>query len=497
MEIRLELSKDRFGARESMHGTVTIVNDGDRPIEVPDPEANSNWQPVYTIEGPSFPDGHTFSMRSAVLKDPTPSPIDVDPMTVSIGPGETYAAVLPFDNLVELTEPGEYFLTATMAWDGRTARSQTVAFRIERPSIRSCRLLASPELQDPTEILAFCLQGEGDGTEIQIASFFHDPQTDRIVQQSLSRFAPAEGKAEAVIAPWTNFTGIGTPSPRAGFQSGDTLTVIDFGEAAGQSVTLPFTPWVVHPGLTPLDAALDLFVLDADSRELGLVRFPSTIGETILRIGEPPPAVAGSDEPSLLWRHPLPGGVVTARAALSPQQGGDRRLALLALSTEDGMEVILADAGTGEQAPTVRAAQVKGLWPLSASEPAFRMDTEGRAFGSVLAASAPDEDGQRSISVVDVIWSATETDARYEATAIAGPQDPPRVSVVRYSVTPSPAPRRDWLVFTAKGEILSSWSEARSLGGSPVLPLELLSLAEFTYVLTLTDAGTLEFERLP
>ena len=507
MLIRLELAKDRFGARESMPGTVTIVNDGDRVLEVPDPESNSNWQPTYTIRGPAFPDGFTFSMRSAVFRDPTPNPPGVEPLTVQLEPGQAHSVCIPLDNLIALTKPGAYTMTANLDWGGRSVQSDPITFRIERPMIRSCRLIARPGLQDTYAIQVFALQGEGPAAEIQIASYARDPQTDRIVLQSLNRFAAAGAEAEVIVAPWLNYAGIGTPPPRAAWQAGDTLSVAGYGEDQAQALSLPWTPRVVRPALTPRSAELDLFVLGHDGRTLGLVRFPATGGDDDIHLlrrslsgGEdnspPPPAADEEKLPRLLWQHELDLPAVAARAALSPEERGDTRHVLLVTATDEAAELSLVEMGPGEKTPTLRTVRVDRWQPLTPSEPALRVDAQGNAHGSVLLASEPKADGTRSIAVADVQWPITEGDAQLTVREVAVAA--PVASAVSYSLTKSESPRRDWVLLTSDGGALSSCSpdRIRPLQGRPMTPPDLLAIDEFTYVLTVSEAGTLEFERL-
>lgn len=484
MRIQIELPKQRFVAGESMNATVKIVNDGSGPIDVPDPQINENWQPTYTVQGPAYEKGYTFSFRSAVFQDPRANPQGVTPVTVALQPRQVHAAHVPIEQLVELLEPGAYTITAELSWGGRSARSAPVPFTIERPRVRSCQSVAAPGIQDPYQIPVFCLQmGDAGDAQVQVATFSQDPQADLVKRTSVDHFAiPGQGATE-IFSPWKNYTGIGTPSPRAGWRAGATLGVVDFGERGGMQITLPWTPRLVRPALTPLSAEVDLFVLGNAGSELALVRFP-------------PPALGGS--PRTLWTARLPGQALAGRAALSPRGAGDRRHALLVTEPDDGVTLILVDAATGGGTPSLHPVKIEGLHAIAVSEPALAIDDQGRAHGAVVLAreAAPGAPGR--ISVVDVVWPADRVAAAtVDAREVAALSAAPRASAVAYSVSPG-ALRREWVLLLSGSRVMSSQApgEQSELRGEPAVPLDLLVMEEHSYLLTFSKAGTLEMERL-
>ena len=87
LEIRIDLGQKRFITKESMVLRISIRNTGSSPIEVPNPENNRNSQPVYTIDGPSYPKGHSFHFRSVALGDARPATQTEPGMMIKLAPG--------------------------------------------------------------------------------------------------------------------------------------------------------------------------------------------------------------------------------------------------------------------------------------------------------------------------------------------------------------------------------------------------------------------------
>lgn len=485
MQIQLSLPKQRFIAGEAMKVTVTLTNSGAQAIEVPDPALNSNWQPTYTVKGPAYERGFTFSFRSAVFQDSSPNPVGAKPETVSLQPGQARSSLVPIERLIRLVEPGAYTLIATLEWEGWSVQSQPVAFTIERPGLRSCQLAATPGLQDSYNIPVFCLQQDPSGEgEVLVAMFQEHLQTEQIVLSNMEPFATPAAGAETIFSPWMNYSGLGTPSPRAGWQAGARLGVVDFRETEGAQLTLPWVPRIIRPALSPLSGVLDLFLLDEKGTGLSRVRFPA-------------PGQGG--EPTRTETVPLPARAVGGRAALSPQGTGDRRYALLIAESGEDVTLILVDAGSGAEAPGLRSVKVKGLRVLPDSEPALRIDGQGQAHGAVLLGGVPEASGAQAVSLVEVVWPAGESgEPSVKVEEVARLDAAPRATAVAYSLTRG-APRREWVLLTADAtRLVSSLApgERRMLRGSPLLPLELLVLKELACLLTLSDAGTPQFIHL-
>lgn len=512
MEITIELTRQRFLAGESMPATVSIVNRNTRAIEVPDPESNVNWQPAYTLKGPACPDGHTFSFRSAVFNDPSPSPSGVEPMTITLAPGATLSAVLPLESLAPIAKPGSYTLAASLEWKGETARSEPVSFAVESPVFRAFQLLADPLHQEPFPIQVCCLIGTQEAPRIYLAQFHEDANTGAVKMLTMEEIAASGQGAATVFGSWRNYQGIGLPAPRCGWQAGTKLGVADFRVTNPLTLTLSAPSRLVRPALMPESGELDVFALSEAGDSLSLVRFPQpkTDGDetrvvadnpgdapSLLRL--PKPSTGGGD-PRVMWTHDLPGRAMQARAALGPKDNGDRRVVVLLMPREEWIAAFVADAGQGEEPPKLRSTDLTGMELLPESEPAVTILADGTIQAAVIVAERRKSGAgadSRTYYVADFIWPASQAEpGRSETHLAATLSETPQAAAAGYLVADTGKMRRDWAIVLAKGEGVVS---NRSLGkyiltGSPVVPIELLVLSQFTHILTIEDGNSLRFE---
>jgi len=498
MQIRVELPRRKWAAGEMLLATVSIENTGAIAITIPDPQSNANWQPTYTLRRPDG-ESQATSLRTAVFGAPggplDPSLADL----VTVEPGATHAIQLQLDHLFEFLQPGHYALEAHLDWDGLTAQSPMLEIDVESTRLRSARICAAAGAQDPYSLSVFVLD---DGGGVSIASFLEDAQTDTVRRTSLTAFAQVPADAMSIFLPWNNVAGLGTPSPRVGWQSGATLGLVDFREtgslSGGLTMELPFPPTVVHPALSTAEGAVDVFVLDAAGERLGLVRFPpADAGPPLGRIGEPPPVATAPPQPRLLWTEPTRGRVIAFAASITSPASGSRRLACYLTVVEDQVQFFVVDAGDGSGAPTLR------VMPLGAREdettgsaPTVRLESDGAVVGSMLVFRKMD-DGTRAVLLKEVRFDASgEATSKYDGSVDVATT--PTAGVVAHAVTPASAGRLDWLFVLPNGTVRSSGAPAvsQTLTGTPVHPLQLLGLDDFRYLLTTSPEGASGFERV-
>src|SRR5450759_17415 len=137
VQINLKFANRSYVAGEDIGMTVTVTNRTPGPVEIPDPFHRDNWQPTYTLTGPCYPKGHTFSFRSVALQDTRPEPEGVDAVLVKLGSGQSLEEEIPLQSWVALTEVGEYEIVAQLKWKGVAAQSAAVRFRLEKSQVDS------------------------------------------------------------------------------------------------------------------------------------------------------------------------------------------------------------------------------------------------------------------------------------------------------------------------------------------------------------------------
>jgi len=471
LQIQIQLTQDRFVAKESMVATVRIQNDGVAAIDVPDPASNTNWQPVYTVKGPAYPSGHSFHFRGAALGDTRSAPVGVQPKTVRLEPGKARSVRLPMEQLATLTQPGEYTLSAKLDWLGVTAESKPVSFHIDKPVFRSFQVLAADGLQPSYPIRVYCLVGERPNPQLYVAAFNESrPDLGEINLASLSRIAAANPQADTVFGAWTNYEGMGTPPPGAGWQAGAALGLGVFGSSNSPSIKLPAVPRLVRPALGNVSGDLDVFALVSRGSQLSLVHFPA----------EGSPAVA--------WSQTVPSPAVAARASIAPENQGGKRFVVLVTGGSSGAGLTLVSDATGGK-PAYRNLSLRELFPLESSEPAIYVGPDGTVHTSALLATSAEA---RSLKVVDVAWPPIGEPLVEVGKPIVLPARF-RGAMAAYSV--AGGRRREWAVLLENENVITSKAPgiARKMTGQPVLPLELLPMSAITYLLTI-DAGLPRFE---
>jgi hypothetical protein len=518
MKIEAALARQRFASGETIAATVRITNDGTAAVEIPEIHSNQNWQPTYTVTGPAYPQGKTFSFHDAVWGEGVPSDAKAD--TAPIAPGQTKQEVIPLDQMVRLVEPGTYTLTADLVWAGAEAHSSPVTFTIEPSAIRSCQIVVGPGMARSTMLSAYCLQGPAAGpSATQVAMFRYNEQHDALARMSLNHHSiPSEG-AESLVAPWLGYAqGPGKPSPRPVYQAGSRLAILAFEETGGPGITLPFNPQVVRPALASAKGEQDLFVVDNLGKRLALVRFaregdpgdedeaeppaqptppPEEPGKKVARKlpPQPPPAKPAAKRPRLLWTMSLPASITNGRAALAAPGASESRHAVLVADDPAGTRLLLADAGDGSKVSGISSVNLPALHVRASSEPCLHVDAKGRARAAVILESAPRPDGSLNISLAEVTWEARRATPHVEIALLAKLPAAPRAAAVTYSVS-ARGEHRAWVLITADGELMTGAPGLQRLQGTPTLPLDLLLTDRFLVLLTLDQFGAPELERL-
>ena len=137
VQINLKFANNSYVVGEDIGMTVTVTNRTSGDVELPDPFHRDNWQPTYTLTGPSHPEGHTFSFRSVALQDTQPDPKGVDAILVKLSPGQSVEEEIPLRSWAPLSDPGEYEIVAKLNWKGLTAQSAPARFRLEKSQVES------------------------------------------------------------------------------------------------------------------------------------------------------------------------------------------------------------------------------------------------------------------------------------------------------------------------------------------------------------------------
>ena len=479
MQINLKFASSSYLAGENIGMTVTVTNDTRSPIEIPDPFHRDNWQPTYTLTGPSYPKGQTFSFRSVALKDTQPEPEGVDPVLVTLGPGQSLEEEIPLQSWLPLNELGEYEIAAQLKWKGLAAQSAPVRFRVEKSQAESASAGVDVEAPGTAGEWVEWFHKESAGQRLYTA-LFKRPHSDVHGYEAFSVQAifTAGAQATDLLSPWTNYNRLAELAKWRAWREGSSLVGLVTGFPTAQRLELGAVPeGIVRPALMSRAGELDIFFLTAGKPELGLARFPV-------------PKWEGAQTPArVLWRTPLAAKPVAARCAIAPESAASQRRVLVVAQDQGSAAVQFMNAADGANPGQWVTARIPNSIAMPGAEPGLRVAEDGTAHAAILLLT---DAAARRFAIADMVFGR---DGRLRGEVAVKPlgqlEAAPKTAAAAYTVTLGSAIRRDWVVLLENGKVVHSESEgeARPLNGTPVLPLQLVPLSAGTYLLTLDGNG--------
>jgi hypothetical protein len=485
VEIRLSLSKTAYVLSEDISLTVSVINSGSAPIEIPDPFYRDNWQPTYTLLGPAYPEGYTFSFRSAVLKDRTPEPASPAHL-VKLSAGETLQKNVPLTDWVPINTPGNYQISAKLAWKDLASGSNVVEFRVGRSDVLFMSVgVDVGDASTPGDWVEW-LHRENQSPHVYSA-LFKRPHVDVRGYEpfSVSPVFSAGQDAADILSPWTNYDRQSDVIKWRAWREGAALVALATGFNAAQRLELGAVPrMIVRPALMTSDGLLDIFVTSADGNSLMLGRFPK-------------PNFAGRQAAAAVsWRVPVPLPALAGRCALGPESGNSRRHVMLVAQGANSLALFYLNAGDGKNPGVWHTVNIPKGHAIDGSEPGLNVDANGIVNAAVLFES--DSQAHR-LAIVDMRFSPDGNLLAEPRITELGPlPGPPQAATAGYVVSADGAPRRDWVVLLRNGTVIHSGNPERPepLEAAPAIPLELVSLASSAYLLTTDPSGKPGFTQL-
>lgn len=458
MKLELELPDRRYLLRELMRLKVTLRNTGAEPATVPKVEDVTNDRPVYVVDGPSFDKPFSFTAGSASPRLPT-APARA-PTTQVLAPNEAGELAFDIGRLVPFTTAGVHTLRARLEWNGSVIESNVLRFELVRGRTLSARLMLDDGFQRPSPMRALLLVDDGQLRSLVVA-FFSEVAPDYAEAKLgyLLRVASADAAADEALPTWTNYPRGDTFKLRYGWRSPAALTVE--GARPDQRVTAASVAGAlrVQPALMTRDGVVEAFQATAEG--VALWRFDAA------------PAPAKS-----IWQAPLP-PPLAARAGRGKAPHGERPAAVFVSRSAGGLSLSLVESD-GHQ-PVVRQLELHLARALPDSEPALRIDDQGRVHVALVVAA---DNALRRVRCVEAVWPARSGDGAVKA----GPERPlpaaPMAATAAFDT--SGGDRLEWVARLPDGRLcLGSTPELDPSGGQPALPLQLLVQGEHSYLLVL------------
>ncbi|HED35315.1 MAG TPA: hypothetical protein ENJ08_14055 [Gammaproteobacteria bacterium] len=528
MKIQLEVSRNRFSYfeapeldfsnRENFSIHVHIINNGDTPITAPNPTANMNWQPTYTVTGPSYPQGYTFSMRDILSKNsyiPVDSPSHKEkiPYITEIPPGTTHKANWNPGSILNFPQPGTHKLTLNMNWQGLKLQSNTVTINIEPVTLSSHQLIAEKSSEDTRiNINVFFLRTMGTTTDISKANFSEDKDIMSIMFHSIFPLTLIAPRIKVFSPPLANSK---STVKRNIIANNKTLSTIDSDKDQSE-ITLDFIPELIQPAVVGIDGKTDLFVLDKPNKTLNLIQFSALSQRTVFDPDkvvplkqnpdgtwpDPPPSPRKpepGDPATLLWTIKLPNTPLYHRASIAPPGEDEKRGAVLVSAVDEGSVISVVRAAKDAPEPDIQHLSIKGLHPVADSVPDIYLTADGELHAAVILISPPVENQPVKVFLLHIAWDKKEGIApEMQQREITQLPALPEAIAIAYSLAPGQANKISWAILQQNGQVLGNNAPDKplNLNDEPILPLQLLSLDIGTFLLISDKENVFDFQRL-
>lgn len=365
VQYTIHLPRPAYVTGEAIVLEQTIHNGGSQPLELPDPEQNANWQPVYTLAGPQPTIVRQRDLRTAVYGPSKSPPAPSDAVLLTLAPGQTWTGSTLVDALFEPDAAGDYAVTAELTWGGTTIQSNTAQFTL-RPAASDHVAIGVP------------LAGRGE----EFYLLHSDGPT--IYRRTIANVRPDLG--EASLGPAAAVGTSPAPVERLDsptstrlrgmdewwlWQGGDTLFLQSIAEPTPQTLTVGGAA-LIHPAWITEGEVVWAALLDPAGPTLQVVRAERKLGPK----SRPPAQVAASAWPGVptlatvaVSRDGLAGG---ARIVTAWREGSQLRLALadvrptpsLQLVREHRLDDLDLHPGSAPSAAMDRAGNVH-LWVVA------------------------------------------------------------------------------------------------------------------------------------
>jgi hypothetical protein len=480
VKISLEIPQESYLVSESIPVEMKLTNPGPSSIQVPDPTEPGNRRPIYSLAGPGYEKGTTFTYGSAIAKGTERGNVPLQ--LRRLAPGESVSDAFFLGSRVALKEPGEYRLSAQFDWEGVKTVSETRVFTL-RPNAISTASLAMDMFADSVRSVRAVWIGQGAGTHQLGETVFYQDQHDMVMTLNRARSIQQVGpQAEDPFCPSTNFSRASKMAAWYGWREGNRLLALPM-NGAPLHLDFPQPFRIIRAPLMPPSTDLDVFLLSGDSSRLMLARFhhPDLKGTTL--------------PPKLLWTQTLEAPAVAAAATLSAEAAGSQRL--LVITAQDGATLLMTviDAGDAGNSGPVRTLRIPNAYALPDSQPASYLRQDRSIWISVVISTNPEH---TELALVDaVIPEQAGNRAEPKITPISQTKNAPKGAATVFDISQSGTATRDWAVLLTDGQVIHAAAGNRvKLASPPVLPLELVRLAGSTYVLSLQRDGRPELALL-
>jgi hypothetical protein len=472
---------------EEIQLVIQISNKYTHSIEMPDPTKLSSSQPEYTITGPAYPSGKTFSLSSLSLeKGGIKNDLSSIP-TIKIEQDSTWEEILPLSSLISFALPGKYKISSSIKFDTITAESPEFTFNISVLDLQTVNLgLGTRSLEE----------GEGEGAFIQKTTDAADlysfvfkearPDIGETEIISLVNRCAVGPDAKDIIVPWRNAPFFNEMVRWIIWRDGLALKAINSIILEPVSIALQEEPaYLVKPALKTTDGKVEVLIVSKDQKEISLVRINDDDNDTG-KSGE------------LIWKIPLPDKPTEISCALASPSLNDARHIAFVVHRANEIEIFYTLYYEASSPPPFRSVKLENTKMLVNAPLTIFVDGEGKVFVSVIVVT--DEKSHTCALAEAEIDRDGKSTRKIKLMNIGSLPDVLTGGSILYVEKEGELERRDIVIATeSQGLYWSNGvSELRpvSVSGSPTNPILLCPGKDVSYILYAEPNRGLYFEPL-
>lgn len=475
----IEPSRLEYLAQEEVSLALVIENRGAESVDIPDPLAGNNNDPVYEIVR-SPAEGEAQGTRALISNWSSRQGPALPPPTarIPLAPGAKWQGNVSLSRLAPIMEQaGEYQIGSSITVETAQVIAPKRTLRIQPPVPATVNLSQGLRPFNHGQGELVFLQKEKSANGVYIARVEeNEPANSEVSVRAMMRRANASANANDAMSASSNVGLYADLLQWIVWREGATVKSLSTAETAPLSVTLASEPdHLVKPALTTKGGPVS--VLARKGASLTLVSIPSKIFA----------------QPEQKWTFELPVVPVSITAAIAPVQAGGTRYVVFAGATGNAFDIYCAtftEAGLGSiDKLTVPGGKLLGRTPITAA-----VDAEGVLHVLAIRESAGEE---RQLALIEATFGKGEPKfTAGDLPKLAKPVDEGGLLLV---VADGKVVRRDVVIssekamwnLTSKGTFAQIVQKPRFY--SPVI---LLAGKELSYILFQNDKGAFHFQPL-
>jgi hypothetical protein len=479
--------RDKYIVTEEIQLTIQITNNSSAEIVLPDPTKIFSQQPEYTITGPDYSSGKTFSLFSLSQERGNVSENLSNVPTIAIESGSTWEDVVLLTSLLPLTSPGEYTITSSIKFDTISAESPSTNLKISELDVQAIHLgLGTRPLEE----------GEGECVFIQksndanyLYSFVFKETRPDIAETEIISFVnrgAVSMNATEVMAPWRDSPYFNEMIRWLIWRDGKNIHALNSIILEPLSFELEEEPaYLVKPSLKVTGEAAEILAVSKDEKNISLIRIKEDVNE---------PGKSGE----LVWKFALPDKPTEISCALSLPNLQNKRHIAFVVHRANEIEIYYTHYTRGNSPAQFQSARLENAKMLVNSHLAVFVDDEGKVFISVIVVT---DEKLHTVALAEAeIGSNGKPIGSIKLKSIGSLPDFLTGGSVFYTERNGKLERRDIVIATESHGLY--WSNADgvlrpvSVDGIPTKPILLCPGKDVSYILYHDPKRGLYFESL-